>query len=186
MVPVMKMWRWSIQQKMQKKQPQNQRRLFWGGQGLEDFGMDRKVVLIRIDLHIHLENSKSLWTSFGDSLEDPHVSFCIWRGLLEGEVHEVEHPVYAVAPSGAGFKNGMFLHCQFLPSFLHPLIVAFTALNIESKQASYVQYISARSKFLKSKPEEKLLCSPKSSSSLSLVYSFFFFVRKGDWKKKAT
>lgn len=53
--------------------------------------------------------------------------------------------------------------------------------NIESKQASYVQYISARSKFLKSKPEEKLLCSSKSSSSLSLVYIFFCEKR---WLKK--
>ncbi len=54
------------------------------------------------------------------------------------------------------------------------------------KQASYVQYIAARSKFLKSKPEEKLLCStlqppsPKSSSSLSLL---FFLVKKCDWEK---
>ena len=32
--------------------------LFFGGQRLEDFGMDRKVVMIRIDLFFHLENSE--------------------------------------------------------------------------------------------------------------------------------
>lgn len=45
-------------------------------------------------------------------MEDPHVFFCISRGLLEGEVHEVFPPVYAVALTWGWFQK----HVSALPS----------------------------------------------------------------------
>ena len=84
----------------------------------------------------------------------------------------------AVALSGAGFKN-MLMHCQFLPSFLHPLMEKPSPKKQHRVEAGVLRAIhlgKIQISEIETRGEAALLIQ----KLFQFEFGSFFFVRKGD------